>query len=225
MSLDLHDIHLSFADGDAQRAILDGVNLSIAPGEVVAFTGASGSGKSTLLAIAALLSQPDRGRVVVAGNDTEGMSDSERTKVRRDNIGVVYQSANLLPSLTALEQLELIAHIDGKLDDSARARARELLVTVGLEHRLDARPSKMSGGERQRVGIARALMNSPKVLLADEPTAALDEARGNSVMELLTDQAAENNAATLVVTHAISQINAKRRLVIANGALSEYAIV
>ncbi len=224
MSLDIQDAHLSFPDGDEQRAILDGVSLSIGPGEVVAFTGVSGSGKSTLLAVAAMLQRPDSGKVIVAGTDASSLDDSARTTLRRENIGVVYQSANLLPSLTALEQLELIAHIDGKLDDAARKRARELLVTVGLEHRLDARPSRMSGGERQRVGIARALMNAPTVLLADEPTAALDPERGRAVMALLTEQAARNNAATLVVTHAIEQITATRRLVIENGTLRDYVV-
>lgn len=224
MSLSIENAHLSFADGDEQRVILDRVSLSVEPGEVVAFTGVSGSGKSTLLAVAALLQRPDSGKVIVAGQDASALSESERTTLRRDNIGVVYQAANLLPSLTAREQLELIAHIDGKLDDTARKRARELLVTVGLERRLDARPAQMSGGERQRVGIARALMNAPSVMLADEPTAALDPDRGRAIMELLTEQAARNNAATLVVTHAIEQIAATRRLVIENGSLREYVV-
>ena len=224
MSLQIENLSLSFADGDEQRVILDQVSLSVQPGEVVAFTGVSGSGKSTLLAIAALLQRPDSGTVIVAGHDAGNLSESERTRLRRDTIGVVYQAANLLPSLTATEQLELIAHIGGKLDDTARKRARELLVTVGLERRLDARPSEMSGGERQRVGIARALMNAPKVMLADEPTAALDPERGQVIMELLTEQAARNNAATLVVTHAIEQITATRRLAIDHGSLREYVM-
>lgn len=221
MSLIIEHVHLSVPDGDERRAILDDISLSIAPGEVVALTGVSGSGKSTLLAVAALLQRPDSGNVVIAGEDAGELDESRRTALRRDHIGVVYQSASLLPSLKALEQLELIAHIDGKLNDRARHRARELLVTVGLERRLDARPSQLSGGERQRVGIARALMNAPAVLLADEPTAALDAERGRAIMELLTDQAARNDAATLVVTHAIDQIAATRRLEIADGGLKE----
>ncbi len=202
--------------------ILDHVSLSIRAGEVVALTGASGSGKSTLLAVAALLQRPNGGQVVVAGTDASTARESERTALRRDHIGVVYQSASLLPSLTALEQLELIAHIGGHLDRSAKDRARQLLVTVGLEHRLNARPSELSGGERQRVGIARALMNEPDVLLADEPTAALDAERGHAIMELLTQQAVEHNTATLVVTHLHDQINADRRLVIDDGMLHEH---
>ncbi len=224
MSLHIENAHLSFPDGDSQRTVLDGVTLSVRPGEVVAFTGVSGSGKSTLLAIAALLQQPDSGQVIIAGEDASQLSGAARTELRRNNIGVVYQAANLLPSLTAREQLELIAHIGGKLDGAARERARELLVTVGLEHRLDARPAQMSGGERQRVGIARALMNAPSVMLADEPTAALDPERGRAIMDLLTEQALRNNAATLIVTHAVEQVTATRRLVLENGSLHERAV-
>lgn len=219
MSLNIEHVHVSFRDGTETRNVLDDVNLSVDPGEVVAFTGASGSGKSTLVAVAALLQQPDSGTVTVAGHDASEASDAVRTALRRDHIGVIYQSANLLPALKAHEQVELMAHIDGNLDDDARKRARELLVSVGLEHRLDARPGELSGGERQRVGIARALMNEPAVLLADEPTASLDPERGQAIMELLTDQAAQQNAATLVVTHAVDQIDASRSLVIEGGKL------
>ncbi len=225
MSLQLEHIDLSVPDGAETRAILDDVSLSIEAGEVVTFTGASGSGKSTLLAVAALLQRPASGRVIIAGTDASTASESERTALRRDHIGVVYQSASLLPSLTALEQLELIAHISGRLDREAKHRARELLVTVGLEHRLRARPSELSGGERQRVGIARALMNAPDVLLADEPTASLDAERGQAIMDLLTQQAAEHNTATLVVTHVVDQIKADRRLVIDAGKIHEHSTI
>lgn len=219
MSLKLEDVHVSFQDGSETRAVLDGVSLSVEPGEVVAFTGASGSGKSTLIAVAALLQQPDSGTITIAGHDASDAKDAERTALRREHIGVIYQSANLLPSLKAHEQVELMAHIDGTLDDAARTRARELLVTVGLEHRIDARPGELSGGERQRVGIARALMNKPEVLLADEPTASLDPERGRAIMDLLTEQARQHGVATLVVTHAVDQIDATRHLVIEGGKL------
>lgn len=219
MSLKLENVHVSFQDGSETRAVLNGVSLSVEPGEVVAFTGASGSGKSTLIAVAALLQQPDSGTITIAGHDASEASDAERTALRRNHIGVIYQSANLLPSLKAHEQVELMAHIDGKLNDTARKRARELLVTVGLEHRLDARPGELSGGERQRVGIARALMNKPEVLLADEPTASLDPERGKAIMTLLTEQAIQHGVATLVVTHLVEQIDASRRLIIEGGTL------
>lgn len=132
MSLELEHIHVSFRDGAETRHVLDDVSLSVEPGEVVAFTGASGSGKSTLIAVAALLQKPDRGTVTIAGHDASEASGADRTALRRDHIGVIYQSANLLPSLKAHEQVELMAHIDGKLDEKARRRARELLVAVGL---------------------------------------------------------------------------------------------
>ncbi len=225
MSLVLENVNLSVVDGREKRPILRDASLSIDAGEVVALTGASGSGKSTLIAIAALLQQPDSGRVIVAGHDAASASERARTALRRAHIGVVYQSANLLPSLTALEQLELVAHIGGHLDRQAKARARALLVTVGLEHRLDARPAELSGGERQRVGIARALMHEPDVLLADEPTASLDAERGQAIMDLLTQQAAEHHTATLVVTHAVDQIQADRRLAIEHGAIHEHTPV
>lgn len=219
MSLQIDHVSLSFPDGTETRAVLDDVSLRVEPGEVVAFTGVSGSGKSTLIAVAALLQRPDEGSVSIAGRDAAGASESERTSIRRDHVGVVYQSANLLPSLTSVEQVELIAHINGNLDGAARKRARALLETVGLDHRMDARPGELSGGERQRVGIARALMNEPDVLLADEPTASLDPERGGTIMDLLTEQAAEHDVATLVVTHAIDQIKASRRLTIEHGKL------
>jgi putative ABC transport system ATP-binding protein len=219
MSLKLEHVQVSFRDGTETRNVLDDVSLTVEPGEIVAFTGPSGSGKSTLIAVAALLQKPDSGTVTIAGHDASNANDAERTTLRRNHIGVIYQSANLLPSLKAHEQVELMAHIDGNLNDKARQRARELLVSVGLEHRLDARPGELSGGERQRVGIARALMNEPAVLLADEPTASLDPERGTAIMDLLTTQATQRRVATLVVTHAVEQINASRRLVIEHGKL------
>ncbi len=189
--------------------------------QVVALTGASGSGKSTLIAVAALLLRPQSGVVSIGGIDASAASAAEQTRLRRDHIGVVYQSANLFPSLTARQQVELVAHINGNLDAAARERAEELLVTVGLQARLDARPAELSGGERQRVGIARALMDKPTVLLADEPTAALDADRGAQVMDLLVQQAATAGAATLIVTHIPDQVSATRRVTISSGQLTE----
>ena len=135
--------------------------------------------------------------------------------------GVVFQSANLFPSLTALQQLELVAHIDGRLDGAARTRANELLVTVGLGSRLNARPAQLSGGEQRRVGIARALMSKPALLLADEPTPSLDAERGEAVKNLLVEQATERGAATLIVTHLPDQIATSRTLAIERGRVTE----
>ena len=201
MSLELTNITVAVRDGRTSRRILDGVDLQVAAGETVALTGPSGSGKSTLLAVAGLLLRPDAGRVVLAGVDVTDLGDRDRTRLRGTSIGVVHQSANLLPSLTARQQVEVAAHINGHLDRTARSRARELLVRVGLESRLDARPGELSGGERQRVALARALMMEPAVLLADEPTAALDPARAAEVKKLLMDEAARLGTATLLVTH------------------------
>ena len=208
MSLVLDSISLAVPDGDETLTILDGASLSVAPGEVVAVTGASGSGKSTLLAVAGLLRPPDTGRVVVAGTDATPLGRAARARLRGEAIGLVFQSPNLFPSLTATEQVELVAHIAGRLDRDARRRARELIDAVGLGHRADHRPAQLSGGERQRVGIARALMNQPAVLLADEPTAALDDARGREVMALLVAQAVTRDVAAVVVTHNPDQLPA-----------------
>jgi len=206
MSLTLDHITVSVSDGPEVRTILDDVTLAAAPGDVVAVTGASGSGKSTMLAVAGLLRRPDSGSVTIAGIDATELSRPEATRLRGAEVGLVFQTSNLFPSLTALEQVELVAHIAGRLDGPARARARELLVEVGLEDRLGNRPAQLSGGERQRVGIARALMNQPSVLLADEPTAALDDERGRAVMELLVSEARQRQVATVIVTHNPDQV-------------------
>lgn len=221
MSLRLDSVSVTVPDGPDTRTICDRVSLSVEPGEVVAITGASGSGKSTLLAVAALLLRPDDGRVTVAGVDATELPDSERTRLRRDHIGIVYQSASLFPSLTAREQVRLVAHIAGNLDDTTRDRADELLDLVGLTDRADARPAELSGGERQRVGIARALMGSPSVLLADEPTAALDAERGVAIMDLLTKNATSMGIATVVVTHAPDQLDENRTFNIGGGRLEQ----
>lgn len=220
MALKLTDVHLAVPDGSATRVLLDGVDLTVEAGEVVALTGPSGSGKSTLLAVAGLLRRADSGTVEVGGVPAQGLSDRRRTRLRGERVGIVYQSPNLLPSLTAREQVEVVAHIRGRLDRSARNRAAELLEHVGLEDRMDARPAALSGGERQRVGIARALMNEPAVLLADEPTASLDPERGRAVMALLMREAHRLGAATLVVTHDDEEADgADRRVHLVRGAI------
>ena len=221
MSLHLDSVTVTVPDGPHTRTICDRVSLSVEPGEIVAITGASGSGKSTLLAVAALLLRPDSGRVTVAGVDATEGSDQERTRLRRDHVGIVYQSASLFPSLTAREQVRLVAHIAGNLNDTAKDRADELLDLVGLTDRADARPAELSGGERQRVGIARALMGAPSVLLADEPTAALDAERGAAIMDLLAKNATSMGIATVVVTHAPDQLNETSTFNIGGGRLEQ----
>ena len=220
MSLQLTDCTVQVADGPETLTILDGLSLEVARGEVVGLVGASGSGKSTLLAVAGLLRQPTSGTVTIDGTDATALQAKARTRLRRDHIGFVFQSANLFGSLTALEQVEFVAHAAGRLDKAATARARDLLGAVGLGDRLGHRPAQLSGGERQRVAIARALMNEPGVLLADEPTAALDDRRGREVMDLLVTQAREHGAATLIVTHNPAQLTgATRALTLAGGTV------
>lgn len=223
-ALVLRDVAVAVPDGPETRSILHGVALDLAPGEVVGLTGASGSGKSTLLAVSGLLRGPDRGTVVVAGTDTHDLSGRVLARLRREQIGFVFQSASLFPSLTAIEQLELVAHLGGRLDRGARQRASALIEAVGLRHRGDARPAELSGGERQRVGIARALMGEPAVVLADEPTAALDDRRGREVLEILAAEASARGAAALVVTHNPAQLPPDtRRLHLVDGIVVEEA--
>lgn len=221
MTLILDQITVTVPDGPDTLTILDGLDLTVAAGEVVALTGASGSGKSTLLAVAGLLRQADAGSVTVAGTASAGRSRRQLARLRGEHIGLVFQSASLFPALTAIEQVELVAHINGRLDGAARARAAELLAAVGLEHRRGARPAQLSGGERQRVGIARALMNRPALLLADEPTAALDDARGREVMSMLATEASRRGVATLVVTHHPAQLPPRTRRVHLSGGTVE----
>ncbi|MBD8061454.1 ABC transporter ATP-binding protein [Oceanitalea stevensii] len=206
MTLDLSHITLTYPDGSSRLTALDDVTVSVPAGTVTALVGPSGSGKSSLLAVAATLIIPDSGRVVVAGNDTTRLSREELTDLRRTSIGTIFQQPNLLPSLTAVEQLQVVAHLAGTPAASARARGLELLDAVGLADRADHRPHQLSGGQRQRVNIARALMNEPAVLLVDEPTSALDHERGAAVLGLLTALTRERRTATVLVTHDRSQL-------------------
>lgn len=219
-TLTLHDVTVSVPDGPDTLTILEGLELSVAAGEVVAVTGASGSGKSTLLAVAGLLRSPTSGTVTIDGVDQAGRSRKDVTATRGEKIGLVFQSSNLFPSLTALEQVELVAHMAGRLDAAARDRARDLLDAFGLDQRRNARPAELSGGERQRVGIARALMNEPSLLLADEPTASLDDERGREVMALLVTETERRKVASVIVTHNPAQLpGAHRSLRLGGGAL------
>ncbi|MFF6996265.1 ABC transporter ATP-binding protein [Streptomyces sp. NPDC008313] len=201
MSLELNDVTLTYPDGDGRLTALDRVSLDVPRGSLAAVIGPSGSGKSSLLAVAATLVTPDSGTVTVDGVRTTGLSRGELTRLRRHRIGIVFQQPNLLPSLTAAEQLQVMARIDGRGAAGARPRAMELLDAVGLADRAGRRPHQLSGGQRQRLNIARALMNEPTVLLVDEPTSALDHERGAAVIDLIARLTRRQGTATVLVTH------------------------
>ena len=220
----LEGIRVAFPDGPDERVVLDDLKLSVDPGELVVISGQSGAGKSTLLAVTGLLRRADAGEVTIAGTATSAMSSRQRTAVRRDHIAFVYQSANLLPSLTAVEQLELVGHIRGERSADVRRRARGLLDELGLADRASQLPSQLSGGERQRVGIARAFMAEPSVLIADEPTASLDPQRADSVAELLAG-ASGRGIATIVVAHDTAALSrADRHLRMEDGRLADVGV-
>lgn len=221
--LSLRDVSVAFPDGPSTRTILDRLNLDLHPAEMTVISGRSGSGKSTLLTVAGLLRRPDTGDVVVTGTSTTAMRNRGRTRARRDHIAFVYQSANLFPSLTAIEQLELVGHVHGQSPRTRRERARELLATVDLTGRADQLPNQLSGGERQRVGIARALMARPSILIADEPTASLDPERAHTVASLFANATREHQLATLIVAHDTAALNhADRHLHLEHGRLQPF---
>ncbi|MFI1224341.1 MULTISPECIES: ABC transporter ATP-binding protein [unclassified Streptomyces] len=213
MTLTLTDVTLTYPDGEGRLTALDRVSLDVPPGTLTAVVGPSGSGKSSLLAAAATLVTPDSGEVVVAGTRTAGLGRAGRAALRREHIGIVFQQPNLLPSLTAAEQLQVMRHLSGGSARSARPRALELLDAVGLADRADRRPHQLSGGQRQRINIARALMNEPAVLLVDEPTSALDHERGAAVLDLLVTLTRERATATVLVTHDLAHLDRMDRTV------------
>lgn len=222
MNLAMNDVVLTYPDGDRTLTALDRVSLAVAAGELTAVVGPSGSGKSSLLAVAATLIRPASGTVSVAGREVTGLRPAERARLRRDHVGIVFQQPNLPASLTAVDQLTVMAHLAGRSPRRAAGRARELLAAVGLSGKEHKRPHQLSGGERQRVNIARALMNAPEVLLVDEPTSALDHHRGGQIVELLGRLTRERRLATVMVTHDLAQLTAADRVCsMADGRLTE----
>jgi len=208
MDLHLENVTLDYPDGASTLRAVDGVDLAVSAGTTTALLGPSGAGKSSLLAVAAGLTTPTRGTVRIGGDAvfTPTTTVARATRVRLERIGMVFQSPQLLGSLTAVEQLELHAHLRGRRASTARARAMELLDAVGVADQAGRRPAQLSGGQRQRVAIARALVGRPEVLLVDEPTSALDHERGTRVVELITGLARETGAATLLVSHDASTL-------------------
>jgi lipoprotein-releasing system ATP-binding protein len=202
--LRLDRINRGFGSGPARLEVLQGVSLSVRPGEMVALVGPSGCGKSTLLHIAGLLEKADSGDVVVDGKPANRLGDDARTAIRRSAIGFVYQYHHLLREFSALENVMLPQMIAGVSQKPAKERASALLSSVGLAQRLEHRPAELSGGEQQRVAITRALANRPKLLLADEPTGNLDERTADDVFGLLQKLVRETGVAALIATHNLS---------------------
>jgi putative ABC transport system ATP-binding protein len=185
---------------------VDGVSLQVAAGEFVALVGPSGSGKTTMLSILAALLQPSSGQILLDGQDLAGMGDLERVSMRREKIGFTFQANNLVPYLSAVENVELMLRLNNKLDKTGKLRARELLSRLGLSERLNNLPGQMSGGQQQRVAIARALIHNPSLVLADEPTASLDTERAYQVVETFAGLIHEQNRAGIMVTHDLRMV-------------------
>jgi lipoprotein-releasing system ATP-binding protein len=199
--VELSKLARSFEQGGVRIDVLRGVDLVIQPGEIVALLGPSGSGKSTLLQAVGLLEGGFSGRIAIAGIEASALPADGRTKVRREHLGFVYQFHHLLPDFNAEENVMLPQLVAGRARDAAHQRARELLTALGLEHRLDHRPSQLSGGEQQRVAVARALANRPTLVLADEPTGNLDEKTSDRVLAQFLELVRGEGSAALVATH------------------------
>ena len=218
----LHEIRRQYMQGEVPLLILNGAKLALWGGQSVALVAPSGSGKSTLLHIAGLLESPDEGEVYVAGAPTSQLTDAERTNIRRNDIGFVYQSHRLLPEFTALENVMLPQMIRGLKRSETIKRSTEILGYLGLSERIRHRPSELSGGEQQRVAIARAVANAPRVLFADEPTGNLDPHTADHVFHALMQLVSATRVAMLIATHNMELAGRMdRRVSLVNGEVVE----
>lgn len=199
--LELKNINKGFGKGENRTEILEDVNLQVNKGELVVLYGPSGSGKSTLLSIIGALLEPSNGEIKMDDENWTHLSNSEMTMLRQKEIGFIFQQSHLLPYLKVVDQLVYVGTIAGMKKKEAKKRAKELLTTFGLEHRLNNYPKSLSGGEQQRVAIARAFMNHPSLILADEPTASLDFERAIQVVEKIQDTVKEMNITCIMITH------------------------
>lgn len=209
--VELINVHKTYRLGRVEIHALRGINLSVEKGAFISIMGPSGSGKTTLLNIIGTLDKPTKGKVLIDNVDITKLSDKELTKLRRDKIGFVFQFHNLIPVLTALENVELPMIIASVPREERLKRAKHLLKLVGLEDRMNHRPNELSGGEQQRVAIARALANKPSLILADEPTGELDTENSKLVMEIFRKAVVEEGATAIIVTHnpLVSQLTDK----------------
>jgi lipoprotein-releasing system ATP-binding protein len=224
--LHLERLERAYTQGNRRIDVLKGTSASFYAGETVALLGPSGAGKSTLLHIAGLLERPDRGSVLINGVDCGKLSDNDQTRMRRMEVGFVYQFHHLLPEFSALENVVLPQLILGLSRSEAETRGKELLTSLGLEERWDHRPAQLSGGEQQRVAIARAVANDPKVLLADEPTGNLDPPTAERVFQQLLKLVRQSGVAAVVATHNLDlAARMDRTLRLMDGVLIEEAVV
>ena len=217
--LQLRDLQRVFHQGDREISVLKGANADLYPGQAVALVGPSGAGKSTLLHIAGLLETADGGKVYINGHDCSQLSDNERTRVRRVEMGFIYQFHQLLPEFTALENVVIPQLIRGAGRVSAEERGTELLGMMGLGQRLDHRPAQLSGGEQQRTAIARALANRPRIVLADEPTGNLDPSTAAMVFRELLELIEHTGVAALIATHNMDLAKRMHRILRLEGGL------
>jgi putative ABC transport system ATP-binding protein len=221
-AVELRKVGKSYREGERERLVLRDVSVTIASGEIAVLVGRSGSGKSTLLNVIAGIDRPTAGTVVVDGTDLTALGEQARTRFRRAHIGFVFQFFNLIPMLTVEENLLLPLELNGRADDKGVARARELLERVGLGGRGDSYPERLSGGEQQRVAVARALVHDPALILADEPTGNLDAETATAVLDLLDTLAREAGRTVLMATHSREVVGvADRILALERGALVE----
>ncbi len=219
-ALQLENIRKVYQSGDGEIVAVDRASLEVGDAEIVALVGPSGSGKTTLLSISGGLLSPSEGRVVVAGDDISGYDPKRLTKFRRENVGFVFQSVNLVPFLTARENLLLVADFGRRDKKKSAARADQLLAELGLDKRKANLPAQLSGGERQRVAVGRAFMNEPDLVLIDEPTSALDTKLGEQVMELIVTEVRARDTAAVIVTHDLRMTHyADRTINIIDGVL------
>ena len=201
VALEVRDLVKTFALDGATINAVDHVSFQVCSGEFVALVGPSGSGKTTMLSILAALLSPTSGQVLIDGQDLAQMNEKRRVGLRREKIGFTFQANNLIPFLTARENVEFMLRLNGKADKAGRVRSAEILARLGLSDRLHNLPAQLSGGQQQRVAIARALIHNPAVVLADEPTASLDTERAYQVVETFAHLIHENNRAGIIVTH------------------------
>jgi putative ABC transport system ATP-binding protein len=201
VSISAHDVNMTFQMGSQSYQALDSIHLDVPAGSIQLLMGPSGSGKTTLLSILGGILRPTSGEVKLLGHDITRMSKSQLTRFRLKHVGFIFQGFNLFPALTAVENIEVALKLKGMRSRPARWEARLLLEQVGLAHKANAFPKDLSGGQKQRVAIARALAGNPKLILADEPTAALDSSSGHQIIELLRHLAKEKGCTVLMVTH------------------------